>query len=37
MIVDCHAHLVPQALLDVMRKERARFPSVRMIEEGANL
>ncbi|HTS38967.1 MAG TPA: amidohydrolase family protein [Xanthobacteraceae bacterium] len=37
MIVDCHAHLVPQALLDTMRKERARFPSVRLIEEGGNL
>jgi aminocarboxymuconate-semialdehyde decarboxylase len=37
MIVDCHAHLVPQPLLDLMRKERARFPSVRLIEDGANL
>ena len=37
MIVDCHAHLVPQTLLDVMCKERARFPSVRLIEDGANL
>ena len=37
MIVDCHAHLVPQALLDAMRKERARFPSVRLIEDGGNV
>jgi len=37
MIVDCHAHLVPQTLLDAMRKERARFPSVRLIEDGSNL
>jgi aminocarboxymuconate-semialdehyde decarboxylase len=37
MIVDCHAHLVPHALLDAMRKERARFPSVRLIEDSGNL
>jgi aminocarboxymuconate-semialdehyde decarboxylase len=37
MIVDSHAHLAPQALLDEARKQRARFPSVRLIEEGSNL
>lgn len=37
MIVDCHAHLVPPALLDVIRKERARFPNARLIEDGASL
>ena len=33
MIIDCHAHLVPPALLDAIRAERAKFPSVRVIEE----
>ncbi|MFN3656609.1 MAG: amidohydrolase family protein [Pseudolabrys sp.] len=37
MIVDCHAHLVPPALLDAIRKDAARFPSVRQIEEGGSL
>jgi aminocarboxymuconate-semialdehyde decarboxylase len=37
MIVDCHAHLVPSELLDTIRKEKDRFPSVRVIEEGGSL
>jgi aminocarboxymuconate-semialdehyde decarboxylase len=37
MIVDAHAHLVPPELLDAIRKDRARFPSVRQIEEGGSL
>ncbi len=37
MIIDSHAHLMPQTLLDVMRKERACFPSIRLIEDGGNL
>jgi aminocarboxymuconate-semialdehyde decarboxylase len=37
MIVDCHAHLVPPALLDAIRKERARFPNARLIEDGGSL
>ena len=37
MIVDCHAHLVPPGLLDTIRKNKARFPSVRQIEEGGSL
>lgn len=37
MIVDCHAHLVPPDLLDAIRKEKARFPSVRQIEDGGSL
>ncbi len=32
MIIDAHAHLVPAALIDAIRKEHARFPSVRIIE-----
>jgi aminocarboxymuconate-semialdehyde decarboxylase len=36
MIVDSHAHLAPPLLLNTIRKERARFPSVRLIEAGAN-
>jgi aminocarboxymuconate-semialdehyde decarboxylase len=37
MIVDCHAHLVPPDLLDTIRKDKARFPSVRHIEDGGSL
>jgi aminocarboxymuconate-semialdehyde decarboxylase len=37
MIVDCHAHLVPPELLAEIRKQQARFPSVRQIEEGGSL
>ncbi len=37
MIVDSHAHLVPPQLLDVIRREQARFPSVRVIEDGGSL
>jgi aminocarboxymuconate-semialdehyde decarboxylase len=37
MIIDCHAHIVPPALLDAIRTDKARFPSVRLIEEGGSL
>ncbi len=37
MIVDCHAHLVPPDLLDTIRHDRARFPSVRQIDDGGSL
>jgi len=37
MIVDCHAHLVPPALLAAIRKDAAKFPSVRQIEDGGSL
>lgn len=37
MIVDCHAHLFPPDLLATIRKEKARFPSVRLIEDGDSL
>ena len=37
MIVDSHAHLVPSDLLDMIRRERVRFPSVRLIEESRGL
>ena len=37
MIVDVHGHLVPPALLDSIRKERAKFPSLRLIEDGGGL
>lgn len=37
MIVDCHAHLVPPELLAETRKQKARFPSVRQIEDGGSL
>jgi aminocarboxymuconate-semialdehyde decarboxylase len=37
MIVDCHAHLVPAELLAAIRKEKERFPSVRLIEDGNSL
>ncbi|HWP25101.1 MAG TPA: amidohydrolase family protein [Xanthobacteraceae bacterium] len=37
MIVDCHAHLVPPELLEAIRKEHARFPSLRLIEDGGSV
>jgi aminocarboxymuconate-semialdehyde decarboxylase len=37
MIVDSHAHLVPPDLLDAIHHDRARFPSLRVIEDGGSL
>jgi aminocarboxymuconate-semialdehyde decarboxylase len=37
MIIDCHAHLVPPALLDAVRADKASFPSIKLIEEGGSL
>ena len=37
MIVDAHAHLVPPDLLDAIRRDKSRFPSVRQIEDGGSL
>jgi aminocarboxymuconate-semialdehyde decarboxylase len=37
MIIDVHGHLVPPDLLDAIRKERGRFPSLRLIEDGGAL
>ena len=37
MIVDCHGHLVPPDLLAAIRKDAARFPNVRQIEDGGSL
>jgi aminocarboxymuconate-semialdehyde decarboxylase len=37
MNIDCHAHLVPADLLAAIRKEKARFPSLRLIEDGSGI
>jgi aminocarboxymuconate-semialdehyde decarboxylase len=37
MIIDVHGHLVPPDLLAAIRKERGRFPSLRLIEDGGAL
>jgi aminocarboxymuconate-semialdehyde decarboxylase len=37
MIVDAHAHLVPPDLLAAIRKDAARFPNVRQIEDSGSL
>src|SRR5262245_37444352 len=37
MIIDVHGHLVPPDLLGAIRKERGRFPSLRLIEDGGAL
>jgi aminocarboxymuconate-semialdehyde decarboxylase len=37
MNIDCHAHLVPPDLLAAIRKDKARFPNLRLIEDGGNL
>jgi len=35
MIIDTHAHVVPQSLLDALRSEQRLFPSVRIDDAGA--
>ena len=37
MIIDCHAHLVPPSLLEDIKSQATKFPSVRLIEDGASL
>ncbi|MYZ47268.1 amidohydrolase family protein [Propylenella binzhouense] len=37
MIIDAHAHLFPPTLLDKIRKEKGRFPSVAAVEAGDSL
>lgn len=37
MIVDAHAHLVPPDLLAAIRKDAAKFPSMRQIVDGGSL
>src|SRR5256885_8669634 len=37
MIIDVHGHLVPPDLLAAIRKERTRFPSLRLVEDGPSL
>ncbi|TKT78164.1 amidohydrolase family protein [Aquamicrobium sp. LC103] len=37
MIIDAHAHFVPQDLLAAIREQRSAFPSVRLVEDGASL
>jgi aminocarboxymuconate-semialdehyde decarboxylase len=37
MIIDCHAHLVPPELLAAIRKDAAKYPNVRQIEDGGFL
>jgi aminocarboxymuconate-semialdehyde decarboxylase len=37
VIIDAHAHLVPPDLLAAIRKDAARFPNVRQIEDGSSL
>jgi aminocarboxymuconate-semialdehyde decarboxylase len=34
MIIDCHAHLVPPALLDAIRADKESFPSIRLVDDG---
>jgi aminocarboxymuconate-semialdehyde decarboxylase len=37
MIIDCHAHIVPPALLEAIRADKTQFPSIKLIEEGGSL
>ncbi len=37
MIIDCHGHLVPPTLIDAIRANAGKFPSIRTIEEGGSL
>ncbi|MEP9377152.1 amidohydrolase family protein [Aquabacter sp. CN5-332] len=34
MIIDAHAHLVPPTLVDAIKSQAGKFPSVRITEEG---
>src|ERR1700674_4743685 len=34
MIIDSHAHLVPPDLIDAIRREGEKFPSLRVIEDN---
>jgi aminocarboxymuconate-semialdehyde decarboxylase len=37
MNIDCHAHLVPPDLLAAIRNDKARFPNLRLTEDGGGL
>jgi len=37
MIIDTHAHLVPPDLLAAIRKDKDRFPSLRLVDDGESL
>ena len=37
MIIDTHGHLIPPDLLNTIRKEAARFPSLRVVDDPAGL
>src|SRR5215471_6062039 len=37
MIIDSHAHLAPPDLIAAIRKDHARFPSVRVIDEAGSI
>ena len=37
MIVDSHAHLMPPSHIEAIRQRRDRFPSLRVVEEGASI
>jgi aminocarboxymuconate-semialdehyde decarboxylase len=37
MIIDVHGHLVPPDFLAAIRRERGRFPALRLIEDGGTL
>jgi aminocarboxymuconate-semialdehyde decarboxylase len=37
MIIDAHGHLVPADLIAAIRKEHQRFPSLRLLDDGAGL
>jgi len=34
MIIDCHAHLVPAALIAAVRDNAAKFPSLKLVPDG---
>ena len=37
MIIDCHAHLIPQSLLAAVQKEAAKFPNAKLNPAGESL
>jgi aminocarboxymuconate-semialdehyde decarboxylase len=34
-VIDCHAHFVPPSLLEAVRRDASKYPSLRLVEDGA--
>ena len=34
MVIDCHAHFVPPSLLEAVRRDACKYPSLRLVEDA---